>query len=70
MFLLLPPPSCCACCCRQVARIYTADLTITQLIEQIQSKAEEMDTMQVGGGGCSAGEGLPSSGGSSSPWLR
>lgn len=32
----------------QVERIYTAGLTINQILEQVQNKAEEMDTMQVG----------------------
>jgi hypothetical protein len=33
---------------KQVERIHTADLNITQIIQQVQNKAEEMDTMQVG----------------------
>ena len=32
----------------QVARIETAGLTVQQILEQVSSRAEEMDTMQVG----------------------
>jgi len=32
---------------KQVERIPTGELNITQIIQLVQSKAEEMDTMQV-----------------------
>lgn len=33
----------------QVARIETGGLTIQEIMEQVQSRAEEMDTMQASG---------------------
>lgn len=45
---LLPSPRCCRSRLQQMTRIDTAGLNIQQILEQVQSQAEEMDTMQVG----------------------